>query len=902
MSKRKLIDEFDKKIETRRRGITKFLIFPNLVDEFTKSPLVTILFFVLVYKIYLEVNSIIRFETKIPPPPISSKLMEIYNNLVGGSNPLGSGFEAESSLKTKKQDMLRVERSLEQTTDTFKPDFRNLMPYAEFASREQTPYTQSKPFCENNYSHFERLLQDQNNTDDTTDTGTSTDPATSPEDQDEQYEEDVDSEEYEVYKIYYFLSAIIIIFVLFCLAFGNSPQFNCHTPMVLIFLVSIFLLGMQIYIMTFPIFDFKIVVTIPMLLLAALLGVFTQDRISTGKCYLSSFHANRAYIFNEYCFQKLFQRPSVMWGMRFGKYKRFSEFFEVPEEHKSDSKDAVSTGNKDPNIPSQQNLSKVTSREYLKVNSMKTIKEEANKSGVKTGQITPNRSSQNQGFQFFKEKDDVGLKRNLFSEINSKKLQSDWLKTSANYGTNSFSIDYNKLYEFYKDNNLKHSHLMSRSEGLVQGPTNINNRSFCRTFRSMVTPFASFKRELFIESPYYFPSKLLICLFIQFFITSEIIFNLVSWYVDAANKDIDWVKAISNYLEIPVDSLFVSARIAFVLVTVLFVPLTLYSVYRMLRSFSISVLNMRLNGIDDTIGKSNIWSSTSFIQSYLGNIIFSSFPFLLVFFLFFFLVTNPLFWLVFWSFQRLWIVPLCVFLFDIILDFVLIRLSARGYFFKNRWVIRGFDTLKMFIGFYSGLFTGFMRFFISLLFINITMFRVDKTGLPKWFYDIMNLDLVNNAYHGLLRLYHTHNNPLVHAFIGTIMDSVLEARSLQEDQRKQEKSGHQSSQEKTDDPETLGLKDNQSDFDESVHEEALALSDQSVLVKGTNQLKNKQAFLKVAYRWQYYAFLVRNARLWEFRKNENQQKQEETQNGKDIKESDIEQEKVDQDEDKQDKK
>ncbi|MEM9929509.1 MAG: hypothetical protein AAF840_06805, partial [Bacteroidota bacterium] len=73
------------------------------------------------------------------------------------------------------------------------------------------------------------------------------------------------------------------------------------------------------------------------------------------------------------------------------------------------------------------------------------------------------------------------------------------------------------------------------------------------------------------------------------------------------------------------------------------------------------------------------------------------------------------------------------------------RTSARGFYFKNRWLIRAFDSLKMFIGFYSGLFTGFMRFFISLLFINITMFRVDKTGLPTWFYELMNLDLVNNT-------------------------------------------------------------------------------------------------------------------------------------------------------------
>ena len=81
MSKRRPIDEFDVKLERRRKGISKFLFFPNFVDEFTKSPLVTVLFFVLFYKIYLEVDSIIRIETKVQQPSITLKLLQIFSGL-----------------------------------------------------------------------------------------------------------------------------------------------------------------------------------------------------------------------------------------------------------------------------------------------------------------------------------------------------------------------------------------------------------------------------------------------------------------------------------------------------------------------------------------------------------------------------------------------------------------------------------------------------------------------------------------------------------------------------------------------------------------------------------------------------------------------------------------------------
>jgi hypothetical protein len=171
----------------------------------------------------------------------------------------------------------------------------------------------------------------------------------------------------------------------------------------------------------------------------------------------------------------------------------------------------------------------------------------------------------------------------------------------------------------------------------------------------------------------------------------------------------------------------------------------------------------------------------------------------------------------------------------------------------------------MVIGFYSGIFTGFMRFFISVLFINITMFRVDKTGLPKWVYDVANLDLVNRAYNAFLKLYHTHNNPIILAFIGTIMDNVLEKRKRESIDKKNNKIKAKREVHRISDSQRRNKGSEESFRREVGHESNMKplFPEKSLLVG--NMLKRRKRFLKVAYRWQYYAFLVRNPALWEFK-------------------------------------
>lgn len=89
------------------------------------------------------------------------------------------------------------------------------------------------------------------------------------------------------------------------------------------------------------------------------------------------------------------------------------------------------------------------------------------------------------------------------------------------------------------------------------------------------------------------------------------------------------------------------------------------------------------------------------------------------------------------------------------------------------------------------------------------------------------------------------------------MDNVLEAR----DHGNQTK---QNSKQEVITTKNLHAENNH--FENRVDEEIL--ENDSVLIEGINKLRNTKKFLKVAYRWQYYAFLVRNPKMWEFKKVE----------------------------------
>jgi hypothetical protein len=177
----------------------------------------------------------------------------------------------------------------------------------------------------------------------------------------------------------------------------------------------------------------------------------------------------------------------------------------------------------------------------------------------------------------------------------------------------------------------------------------------------------------------------------------------------------------------------------------------------------------------------------------------------------------------------------------------------------------------MLIGFYSGLLMGFMRFVLSVLFINLTMFRVDKTGLPKWVHDTINLDWVNYAYNSLLLSHHTHNNPVTSAWVGVIMDHIIERRQKKKSLRKKFEKKFKYIKKNI-----ICKSHMDNEIEASKYSVAMDIGyesnmrpvvyDKCLLVGNSNQLKDKRRFLKVAYRWQLCVLLLRNKGLMKFRK------------------------------------
>ena len=119
-----------------------------------------------------------------------------------------------------------------------------------------------------------------------------------------------------------------------------------------------------------------------------------------------------------------------MWGMRFGKYRRFSEFYEVLEEH---SKKAVDSGpNKMNNLDmfrtnehendNQKNTKNAnmmliddTEKQNFNIIRDQTRFQTNNKEIIDSKDLA---TTGNKRIQIFKEKDDITLKKSVFSQAN----------------------------------------------------------------------------------------------------------------------------------------------------------------------------------------------------------------------------------------------------------------------------------------------------------------------------------------------------------------------------------------------------------------------------------------------------------------------------------------------------
>ena len=363
-------------------------------------------------------------------------------------------------------------------------------------------------------------------------------------------------------------------------------------------------------------------------------------------------------------------------------------------------------------------------------------------------------------------------------------------------------------------------------------------------------PFRAFKRNLRLNYPIYYPSKFVIAIVIQVIVQVEMLINMFLLLIKCLSTDLKFVEYASYAVERTVKDLYRAATISFIVVIVFFCIVAFIATFKMLLSFKLSVLDLRLNGGDVVIEENSIWLQIKFIQNYLGNIFFSSGPFLAFYFLFFWCLFSVEFWKWIWSVRSVWITIMVVFTIDTILDWILRFCTSTGRYFKHRKVIQFLDVLKIFLGFYAGLFTGFMRFLLSFMFLNITLFRVDKAAIPNWLYQMKNLDIVNNCFISLVKLLHTHNNPVKRVFMQVMMNHAIAIREKGGVDAGKEREVAQSGSEQN-----LFRQRDRFDLEASGGDRVMSSA-------------KRTRFLKAAYKLQLMVLIARNPLILSFRKDE----------------------------------
>ena len=721
--------DFKSRLVKRRDAISKGLIVPNFVDEYTKSKMILIFFFVVAFFNYQRINSLIlRYNLKEDDPLVQ----KIRNNV-------------------EQQNKIQVQ----------------------------------------NNSSNQRILQDRFLQGDGTSSG----------DSDHQVISDGDFMLTEADWVNIITTGLMIV-NLICICFGNSPQFNVKCLIILAMVCSLAIFGGQCFLITKQALDPNMFVASFLLLIGSLIAMFTSDRFYPSALILSSFNADRAFVYDEYTFQRLFGRVSLFWGMRFGKYKKYSKYIYVKQEFP----DGYLKGDK----PAQdQGKDQFQGEKYLS-NKLESMRDIDAVSQI-TRPTSPSRSN-----------------RSIFGENKSFNLTES---------SHEYKVDYEKLYKFYQKNGIKHSFIIKKKDQILLKLPKYMEKRFIYRMTSLFKSFGIYKRRLFQKYPFYFPTKIVIAVTIQIFIQVDILYLMVNNLIKSFNRDLNWVNFVSNSLKATVEDLYRSSTISLSIVTLFFIVISVFSTTKTFMAFQMTTLDYRLNGYDHLIDHHSIWYTVKFLQGYLGNAIFATGPFLMIYFLFFWCMFSLTFWEWIWSIRRFWITIVGVFFTSFILDLIVSHFLSNGRYFKSRKCIQFLDILKIFLGFYSGLFTGFMRFLLSFLFLNVSLFRVDKAGIPNWIYQIVNIDIINKPYISVTKLYHTHNNPIKMIFMNLLIDHCMKIRDSQRNKAVLEKQD--------------------SELVKFEPEDSSKMS-----------AEKKKRFLKVAYRWQLFALMARNTLILEFRKDD----------------------------------
>ena len=382
-AKREPLREFKNKIKLRRKGIDKLLIVPNFVEEYTKSKLVLIFFFITSYFLYLKLNVLRINYYNVPEDPLvtqirknideENKMMvqdasikrQIYQNYLSRGEAtserilMASGEfgtpNVENLFGWYKGDPMDISLAnvggnraniISQMESEGKGPLDQFI-LGEDGSNRQRDKFEVDPAIPVRLRHASMVIHHLSEM--AFHIYASTPGAKDPSPRIlENAQSSTTSDDQKTHQIvqkhFYTLThgdyVNIFSFFIMCLAFifisiGNSPQLNVSCLMYLNFLFVIGLFGLQAYLVVINEYDTKILTSSLGFVFCSMFAAFTSDRFSSSNLIFSNFNADRAFIFNEYVFQRLFGRASIFWGMRFGKYSRFSKWFDVKKEFDS---------------------------------------------------------------------------------------------------------------------------------------------------------------------------------------------------------------------------------------------------------------------------------------------------------------------------------------------------------------------------------------------------------------------------------------------------------------------------------------------------------------------------------------------------------------------------------------
>jgi len=103
------------------------------------------------------------------------------------------------------------------------------------------------------------------------------------------------------------------------------------------------------------------------------------------------------------------------------------------------------------------------------------------------------------------------------------------------------------------------------------------------------------------------------------------------------------------------------------------------------------------------------------------------------------------------------------------------------------YVFKFWDVVLAVIGLALGLISVLMRFILNLFTMLCALVRVERSPVPFWFSQVIDLDGVSKAYWGMVLEHHTHDNPVATIFIQILWENLGDMKARVEMAREQSK-------------------------------------------------------------------------------------------------------------------